>query len=44
MAQAGTLLSDLDSKPPTMSKDDDLVNKILEFPSTPIPLLAILID
>ncbi len=30
MAQAGTLLSDLDSKPPVFSnKDDDLVNKIL---------------
>jgi hypothetical protein len=29
MASAGTLLSDLDSKTPVMSKDDDLVNKIL---------------
>lgn len=30
MASAGTLLSDLDSRPPVMnSKDDDLVNKIL---------------
>jgi hypothetical protein len=29
MAQAGTLLSDLDSKSPVFNKDDDLVNKIL---------------
>jgi hypothetical protein len=30
MAQAGTLISELDSKPPVFSnKDDDLVNKIL---------------
>ena len=30
MATAGTLLSDLDGKPPVLSnKDDDLVNKIL---------------
>jgi hypothetical protein len=29
MASAGTLLSDLDSKTPVITKDDDLVNKIL---------------
>jgi hypothetical protein len=42
MAQAGTLLSDLDSKPPTMSKDDDLVNKILadmNIPSQSNPIM-----
>lgn len=42
MAQAGTLLSDLDSKPPTMSKDDDLVNKILadmNIPSQSNPVM-----
>jgi hypothetical protein len=36
MAQAGTLLSDLDSKPPVFSnKDDDLVNKILADMNVP---------
>ena len=36
MAQAGTLLSDLDSKPPVFSnKDDDLVNKILQDMNIP---------
>jgi hypothetical protein len=42
MAQAGTLLSDLDSKPPTMSNDDDLVNKILadmNIPSQTNPIM-----
>ena len=42
MASAGTLLSDLDSKPPTMSKDDDLVNKILadmNIPSQSNPIM-----
>ncbi len=42
MAQGGTLLSDLDSKPPTMSKDDDLVNKILadmNIPSQSNPIM-----
>lgn len=42
MAQAGTLLSDLDSRPPTMSKDDDLVNKILadmNIPSQSNPVM-----
>jgi hypothetical protein len=41
MAQAGTLLSDLDSKSPVFNKDDDLVNKILadmnvQSPSNPV--------
>jgi hypothetical protein len=41
MAQAGTLLSDLDSKAPVFNKDDDLVNKILadmnvQSPSNPV--------
>jgi len=36
MAQAGTLLSDLDSKPPVFSnKDDDLVNQILADMNVP---------
>jgi hypothetical protein len=36
MAQAGTLLSDLDSKPPVFNnKDDDLVNKILQDMNIP---------
>lgn len=36
MASAGTLLSDLDSKPPVFSsKDDDLVNKILADMNVP---------
>ncbi len=43
MAQAGTLLSDLDSKPPVFSnKDDDLVNKILadmNIPSQSNPVM-----
>jgi hypothetical protein len=43
MAQAGTLLSDLDSKPPVFSnKDDDLVNKILtdmNIPSQSNPIM-----
>lgn len=34
MAQAGTLLSDLDSKPPVFN-DDDLVNKILQDMNIP---------
>jgi hypothetical protein len=44
MAQAGTLLSDLDSKPPVFSnKDDDLVNKILtdmNIPSQSNPIMS----
>ena len=43
MAQAGTLLSDLDSKPPVFNnKDDDLVNKILadmNIPSQSNPIM-----
>jgi hypothetical protein len=43
MAQAGTLLSDLDSKAPVFSnKDDDLVNKILtdmNIPSQSNPIM-----
>jgi hypothetical protein len=42
MASAGTLLSDLDSKAPVMSKDDDLVNKILadmNIPSSSNPIM-----
>jgi hypothetical protein len=43
MAQAGTLLSDLDSKPPVFSnKDDDLVNNILadmNIPSQSNPVM-----
>ncbi len=43
MATAGTLLSDLDSKPPVLSnKDDDLVNKILadmNLPSSSNPIM-----
>lgn len=42
MAQAGTLLSDLDSKSPVFSKDDDLVNKILadmNIPSQSNPIM-----
>jgi hypothetical protein len=43
MASAGTLLSDLDSKPPVFSnKDDDLVNKILadmNIPSQSNPIM-----
>jgi len=35
MASAGTLLSDLDSKSPVFSKDDDLVNKILADMNVP---------
>jgi hypothetical protein len=35
MAQAGTLLSDLDSKAPVFNKDDDLVNKILADMNVP---------
>ena len=35
MAQAGTLLSDLDSKSPVFHKDDDLVNKILADMNVP---------
>jgi hypothetical protein len=35
MASAGTLLSDLDSKAPVFSKDDDLVNKILADMNVP---------
>ena len=43
MATAGTLLSDLDSKSPVMSKDDDLVNKILadmNMPSSSNPIMS----
>jgi len=44
MAQAGTLLSDLDSKPPVLNaKDDDLVNKILadmNVPSQANPIIT----
>ena len=43
MASAGTLLSDLDSKSPVMSKDDDLVNKILadmNMPSSSNPIMS----
>jgi len=44
MAQAGTLLSDLDSKPPVLNaKDDDLVNKILadmNVPSQTNPIIT----
>ena len=44
MAQAGTLLSDLDSKSPVFSnKDDDLVNKILtdmNIPSQSNPIMS----
>ena len=43
MTSAGTLLSDLDSKPPVLqSKDDDLVNKILadmNLPSSSNPVM-----
>lgn len=42
MAQAGTLLSDLDSKSPVFNKDDDLVNKILadmNIPSQSNPIM-----
>jgi hypothetical protein len=43
MATAGTLLSDLDNKPPVLSnKDDDLVNKILadmNLPSSSNPIM-----
>jgi hypothetical protein len=42
MASAGTLLSDLDSKTPVFSKDDDLVNKILadmNIPSQSNPVM-----
>lgn len=42
MATAGTLLSDLDSKAPVFSKDDDLVNKILadmNIPSQSNPIM-----
>jgi hypothetical protein len=35
MTSAGTLLSDLDSKSPVFSKDDDLVNKILADMNVP---------
>jgi hypothetical protein len=44
MASAGTLLSDLDSKAPTFSKDDDLVNKILadmNIPSQSNPIMNV---
>jgi hypothetical protein len=45
MAQAGTLLSDLDSKPPVFNnKDDDLVNKILadmNVPSQSNPIMNV---
>jgi hypothetical protein len=43
MASAGTLLSDLDSKAPVLSKDDDLVNKILadmNMPSSSNPIMS----
>jgi len=43
MASAGTLLSDLDGKAPVLSKDDDLVNKILadmNMPSSSNPIMA----
>jgi hypothetical protein len=43
MASAGTLLSDLDGKSPVMSKDDDLVNKILadmNMPSSSNPIMS----
>lgn len=43
MASAGTLLGDLDSKTPVMSKDDDLVNKILadmNMPSSSNPIMS----
>ena len=42
MASAGTLLTDLDSKAPVFSKDDDLVNKILadmNIPSQSNPVM-----
>jgi hypothetical protein len=42
MAQAGTLISDLDSKSPVFSNDDDLVNKILadmNIPSQSNPIM-----
>jgi hypothetical protein len=35
MASQGTLLSDLDTRTPVLSKDDDLVNKILADMNTP---------
>jgi hypothetical protein len=35
MATAGTLLSDLDGKPPVFQQDDDLVNKILADMNVP---------
>lgn len=45
MASAGTLLSDLDSKPPVFNnKDDDLVNKILadmNVPSQTNPIMNV---
>lgn len=37
MATAGTLLSDLDSKPPVFQQDDDLVDKILADMNVPSP-------
>lgn len=43
MASAGTLLSDLDGKAPVLSKDDDLVNKILadmNMPSSSNPIMS----
>jgi len=43
MATAGTLLGDLDGKAPVMSKDDDLVNKILadmNMPSSSNPIMS----
>jgi len=43
MASAGTLLSDLDGKSPVLSKDDDLVNKILadmNMPSSSNPIMT----
>jgi hypothetical protein len=43
MASAGTLLSDLDGKAPVISKDDDLVNKILadmNMPSSSNPIIS----
>ena len=43
MASAGTLLSDLDGKAPVVSKDDDLVNKILadmNMPSSSNPIMS----
>jgi len=43
MASAGTLLSDLDGKSPVISKDDDLVNKILadmNMPSASNPIMT----